>query len=118
MGCFTGIYDAVLTKDNFFYVLTAILLNYTVWRFRTKKIVPSLATQCHEVDYLFNTVAVCSKKNIGLGLYLWYPFVQEMERARARARLGPLAPLHPNEEGPGQDHKQRGGPAAGQTGDS
>jgi hypothetical protein len=62
LGCITGIYDAVSTKDNFFYALTAILLNYTVWRFRTKKIIPSLATLCHEVDYLFNTVAYCSRK--------------------------------------------------------
>jgi hypothetical protein len=61
-GCFTGLYNEVSKTDNFFYILTAILLNYTVWRFRTKKIIPSLATLCHEVDYLFNTVAYCSKK--------------------------------------------------------
>jgi len=62
LGCFTGLYNEVSKTDNFFYILTAILLNYTVWRFRTKKIIPSLATLCHEVDYLFNTVAYCSKK--------------------------------------------------------
>jgi hypothetical protein len=62
LGCLTGIYDGVSARDNFFYVLTAILLNYTVWRFRSKKIIPSVATLCHEVDYLFNTVACCSKK--------------------------------------------------------
>jgi hypothetical protein len=62
LGCFTGIYDTVPAKENFFYALTAIFLNYTVWRFRTKKIIPSLATLCHEVDYLFNAVASCSKK--------------------------------------------------------
>jgi len=62
LGCFTGLYDAVSAKDNFFYSLTAILLNYTVWRFRIKKLIPSLATLCHEVDYLFNSICYCSKK--------------------------------------------------------
>jgi hypothetical protein len=66
LGCFTGIYETVSTKDTFFYILSSILLNYTVWGFRTKKLVPSLATFCHEVDYLFNTVAVCSKKILDL----------------------------------------------------
>ncbi len=36
LGCLTGIYDSVSARDYFFYALTAIFLNYTVWRFRCK----------------------------------------------------------------------------------
>jgi hypothetical protein len=61
-GCLTGLYDNVPVKDSIFYVLTSIFLNYTIWHFRHKKTVPSLATLCHEVDYHFLTVANCSKK--------------------------------------------------------
>jgi len=68
LGCLTGVYDNVTAKESVFYVLTSIFLNYTLWQFRHKKTVPSLATLCHEVDYHFQTVTSCSNKIATLAL--------------------------------------------------
>ncbi len=68
LGCLSGVYDNVTAKESVFYVLTSIFLNYTLWQFRHKKTVPSLATLCHEVDYHFQTVTSCSNKIATLAL--------------------------------------------------
>jgi hypothetical protein len=62
VGILTGTYDTVGGGDAIFLILTSIFLNYSIWQARSKKIVPSLATLCNEVDLHFHQVAVCSKK--------------------------------------------------------
>jgi hypothetical protein len=59
---FTGIVRGAGKTDGFFYLLTAVLVNYTVWQFRMKKIVPSLASILEDVDNLFDMCVWVSKK--------------------------------------------------------
>jgi hypothetical protein len=48
--------------DGFFYLLTAILVNYTMWQFRLKKIVPSIASMLEDVENLFDMCVNVSQK--------------------------------------------------------
>jgi hypothetical protein len=62
LGCLTGIYDNTPGVDSFFYILTSIFLNYTIWQCKQRKTVPSLATLLNEVDsYFLNTTNVSNK---------------------------------------------------------
>jgi hypothetical protein len=49
-------------QKKFFTVLNVLLLNYVVWQFRLKKIIPGLATLELEIDTLFSGVMNVSKK--------------------------------------------------------
>jgi hypothetical protein len=58
----TGSVATYQKNDSFFYLLTAILINYTVWQWKLKNMVPSIATLTNEVDYFFNLICFTSKK--------------------------------------------------------
>jgi hypothetical protein len=58
----TGTVDAYQKTDSFFYMLTAILINYTVWQSKLKSIIPGIASLSNEVDYIFYMVCFTSKK--------------------------------------------------------
>jgi hypothetical protein len=62
IGILTGFYDNVGGSDTLFLTLTSIFLCYSVWQAKGKKIIPSLASLCNDVDQLFLQVTVCSKK--------------------------------------------------------
>jgi hypothetical protein len=62
LGCLTGIYETTPSADSFFYVLTSIFCNFTIWQCKQKKIVPSLATLLNEVDSHFLYTASVSTK--------------------------------------------------------
>jgi hypothetical protein len=59
---FTGIVRGAGKINGFFYLLTAVLVNYTVWQFRMKKIVPSIASILEDVDNLFDMCVWVSNK--------------------------------------------------------
>jgi hypothetical protein len=58
----TGIVNGANKIDSFFYLLTSILCNYTVWQFRMKKIVPSTASIIEDIDNLFESCVNVSHK--------------------------------------------------------
>ena len=62
LGCLSGIYETTPSADSFFYVLTSIFCNFTIWQCKQKKIVPSLATLLNEVDSHFLYTASVSTK--------------------------------------------------------
>ena len=49
----TGLVPTTSPEDRFFYVLSALLLNYCIWQAKLKKIIPSAATLLTEIDHLF-----------------------------------------------------------------
>jgi hypothetical protein len=51
----TGIVNGSNKIDSFYYLLTSILCNYTVWQFRMKKIIPSMASITEDMDTLFDS---------------------------------------------------------------
>jgi hypothetical protein len=51
----TGIVIGSNKIDSFYYLLTSILCNYTVWQFRMKKIIPSIASITEDMDTLFDS---------------------------------------------------------------
>jgi hypothetical protein len=64
LRCFklTGLWGMMPAQKKFFTVLNVLLLNYVVWQFRLKKIIPGLATLELEIDTLFSGVMNVSKK--------------------------------------------------------
>jgi hypothetical protein len=62
IGILTGTYNSVGRNDATFLSLTSIFLCYSIWQAKSKKIIPSLATLCNDVDQFFLEVTVCSKK--------------------------------------------------------
>jgi hypothetical protein len=46
--------------DRFIFILTAVLINYTVWQYKLKKIVPSIASVTMDVDNLFESAVSVS----------------------------------------------------------
>jgi hypothetical protein len=54
---FTGLVSNVNADDAFLYSLSAILINYTIWQWKLKKIVPSVASVRLEVNELFFNIA-------------------------------------------------------------
>jgi hypothetical protein len=48
--------------SGFFYLLTAMLINFTVWQSRMKKSIPSVASIIEDVDNLFDTCVNVSSK--------------------------------------------------------
>jgi hypothetical protein len=62
IGTLTGGYDNVGGNEALFLTLTSIFLCYSIWQAKGKKLIPSLASLCNDVDQLFLQVTVCSKK--------------------------------------------------------
>jgi len=58
----TGIVETLHKNDSTFYILTATLINYTIWQWKQKKMIPSIATLLNEVDYGFYMICYTSKK--------------------------------------------------------
>jgi hypothetical protein len=58
----TGIVNGSNKTDSFYYLLTSILCNYTVWQFRMKKIIPSMASIIEDMDTLFDSCVDVSQK--------------------------------------------------------
>jgi exonuclease III len=58
----TGTVDTYQKNDGFFYMLTSLLINYTVWQSKLRVMIPGIATLTNEVDYLFYMVCFTSKK--------------------------------------------------------
>jgi hypothetical protein len=58
----TGTVETYQKYDGFFNVLTSVLVNYTVWQWKLKNMLPSIATLTNEVDYLFYSICYTSKK--------------------------------------------------------
>jgi hypothetical protein len=58
----TGSVETFHKNDRFFYILTSVLINYTVWQWKLKCMIPSIATLTNEVDYIFYSVCFTSKK--------------------------------------------------------
>jgi hypothetical protein len=58
----TGTVVTYQKNDGFFYVLTSTLINYTVWQWKLKNMIPSIATLTNEVDYMFYSICFTSKK--------------------------------------------------------
>jgi hypothetical protein len=58
----TGLMETFHRNDKFFYMLTALLINYTVWQCKQKRSIPSIATITNEVDYSFYLACFTSKK--------------------------------------------------------
>jgi hypothetical protein len=42
--------------------LTATLINFTIWPWKLKKLIPSIASVTNEVDFLFECAADASKR--------------------------------------------------------
>jgi hypothetical protein len=47
--------------DRYIFILTSLLINCTVWQFKLKKIIPSIASIVSEVDSLFESVTLVSE---------------------------------------------------------
>jgi len=58
----TGIVRNASKNDKFFYILTSMLINYVVWQFRMKKVVPGIASIMEDVENLFDMCVSVSKK--------------------------------------------------------
>ncbi len=54
--------------DRYIFILTSLLINYTVWQFKLKKIIPSIASIVSDVDTLFESATTVSEslKNIAI----------------------------------------------------
>ncbi len=61
----TGIVNGSNKTDSFYYLLTSILCNYTVWQSRMKKIVPSTVSIIEDLDNLFDSCVDVSQKISG-----------------------------------------------------
>jgi len=60
MLCVAGCDIAGSASNNFFILMTSIFYNYTIWQSRHKKIVPSFASVCYEIDNHFDNAVTCS----------------------------------------------------------
>jgi hypothetical protein len=58
----TGLVPGANNLSGFFYLLTAMLINFTVWQSRMKKSIPSVASIIEDVDNLFDTCVNVSSK--------------------------------------------------------
>jgi hypothetical protein len=58
----TGLVPGANNLSGFFYLLTAMLINFTVWQSRMKKIIPSVASIVEDVDNLFDVCVNVSNK--------------------------------------------------------
>jgi hypothetical protein len=54
--------DFLCPNDKFFYLLTSMLINYVVWQFRMKKVVPGIASIMEDVENLFDMCVSVSEK--------------------------------------------------------
>ena len=78
----TGIVETYQKNDALFYVLTSLLVNYTVWQWKLKKMIPSIATLTNEVDYLFYSVCFMSKKIENMALMSTTPVCRRWRDGR------------------------------------
>jgi hypothetical protein len=58
----TGLVDGTNNIEGFFYLLTSIQCNYTVWQFRIKKIVPGTSSIIEDMENLFDACVNVSEK--------------------------------------------------------
>ncbi len=60
--------QTLFNGDQTLYLLTATLINYTIWQWRLKKLIPSIASVKNDVDFLFECIADASKtiKNLAI----------------------------------------------------
>jgi hypothetical protein len=47
-------------NQNFLFLLTSIFYNFTIWQWKLKKIIPSVATVFFEIDNHFDNAVTCS----------------------------------------------------------
>jgi hypothetical protein len=92
IGILTGSYDNVRGNDAMFLSLTSIFLCYSIWLAKSKKIIPSLATLCNDVDQFFLEVSVCSKKFRNWLKHPMFLFAGDGERADTVAVSGTGGP--------------------------
>jgi len=78
----TGSVATYQKNDAFFYMLTSILINYTVWQWKLKKMIPSIATLTTEVDYLFFSICDISKKIENMALMSATPLCRRWRDGR------------------------------------
>jgi hypothetical protein len=54
--------------DRYICILTSLLINYTMWQFKLKKTIPSIASIVSDVDTLFEAATMVSDslKNIAI----------------------------------------------------
>jgi hypothetical protein len=78
----TGSVATYQKNDTFFYMLTSILINYTVWQWKLKKMIPSIATLTTEVDYLFFSICDLSKKIENMALMSATPLCRRWRDGR------------------------------------
>jgi hypothetical protein len=58
----TGMVTGANNLEGFFYLLTSVLINFTMWQSRMKKIIPSVASVVEDVDNLFDSCVIVSNK--------------------------------------------------------
>jgi hypothetical protein len=58
------------------------LINYTVWQWKLKKMIPSIATLATEVDYLFFSICGTSKKIENMALMSVTPLCRRWRDGR------------------------------------
>jgi hypothetical protein len=78
----TGTVATFHKNDSVFYMLTSILINYTVWQWKLKKMIPSIATLTTEVDYLFFSICATSKKIENMALMSVTPLCRRWRDGR------------------------------------
>jgi hypothetical protein len=79
---FTGIVDTLHNGDKTLYLLTATLINYTIWQWRQKKFIPSIASVKNDVDFLFECVADASKTIENLAINSGIPICRRWRAGR------------------------------------
>jgi hypothetical protein len=79
---FTGIVDTLLNGDKTLYLLTATLINYTIWQWKLKKLIPSIASVKNDVDFLFECVADASKTIENLAINSGIPICRRWRAGR------------------------------------
>ncbi len=60
---FTGIVDTLLNGDKTLYLLTATLINYTIWQWKLKKLIPSIASVKNDV--VNSGIPICRRWRAG-----------------------------------------------------
>jgi hypothetical protein len=79
---FTGMVDTLHNGDQTLYLLTATLINYTIWQWRLKKLIPSIASVKNDVDFLFECIADASKTIENLAINSGIPICRRWRAGR------------------------------------
>ena len=80
----TGLVPNSSTEDEFFYVLSSLLLNYCIWQAKLKKTIPSVATLLTEIDHLFFGINSTSTRIRNLSTYSLTPICRRWRGAGGR----------------------------------